>query len=302
MTTPHPHSVRASDRLCRGLVPGHGLRVVFARVGDTARMTRVLQGLYPTAAYLFAETLAAGTLLGALQKEQGRVNLQIECDGPVGGLFADADPDGNVRGYVRHPQVHFPGDLRRGAHAALGGGGFISVIRDVGGGRFYRSAVELEAMELVADLRRWFAASEQVGTALDLAVVPREDEPLAEVAGLLVQRLPDGDDAALAEIDARLRAGAFRAALRPGASSQEIIREVVGEGFDLLADVEIAYRCGCSQERARSAVAVLGADGISDVLRNEREAVITCEFCRQRYVVPEPELREILRRVEAAAE
>jgi molecular chaperone Hsp33 len=288
-----------SDKLCRGLVPARGLRVVYVRVGDTARMARMLHGLYPTAAHLFGEALAAGALLGALQKDGARVNLQVECDGPLGGLFVDADGEGNVRGYVRHPQVHFPGDPARGAHAALGGSGFLSVIRDLGGGQHYRSAVELKALSLADDLRRWFAASEQVATAIDLAVVPRDGEPLGEVAGILVQRLPDGDDAAVASVRAELAAGALRDAAARGASAQQTIVAVCGDGFELLADEEIAYRCGCSLERARVAVSALGQEGIAEVLANEREAVVTCEFCRSRYVVPEGELREIARRLAA---
>lgn len=286
-----------TDRLCRGLLPSRGLRAVFVRVGDTARMARVLHGLYPTSAWVFAEALAAGALLAALQKEKGRVNLQVECDGPIGGLFIDADPDGNLRGYVRRPAVHFPGDPERGARAALGGKGFLSVLRDPGGGQYYRSAVELEALDLAADLRRWFSASEQVPTALDLAVVPRDGEPLGDVAGLLVQRLPDGDDAAVEAVRGRIAEGALRRALREGAGAQEVIREVAGEGFDLLADLEVAYRCGCSHVRARAAVSALGAEGVAEVLANEREAVITCEFCRSRYVVTEPELEDIRRRL-----
>jgi molecular chaperone Hsp33 len=286
-----------TDRLCRGLVPERGLRVVFVRVGDTARMARVLHALYPTSAYLFGQALAAGALLAALQKERARVNLQVECDGPLRGLLVDADPDGNVRGWVKGPRVHFPGDPAAGAHAALGSGGFLSVLREVGGGPFYRSAVELEAMDLAADLGRWFQASEQVATALDLAVVPRDGEPLAEVAGVLVQRLPDGDDAALEAARARIAAGALSEGLAHGAPAQEVIRAIVGEGFELLADLEVAYRCGCSPERARTAVSALGVDGIAEVLADEKEAVITCEFCRQRYVVGEAELRDLARRL-----
>lgn len=286
-----------TDRLCRGLFPQRGLRAVFVRVADTARMARMLHGLYPTAAHLFGEGLAAGALLASLQKERGRVNLQIECDGPVGGLFVDADPEGNVRGYVRRPAVHFPGDPARAARAALGGSGYLSVLRDQGGGQFYRSAVELQALALAEDLRRWFAASEQVATAVDLAVIPREDEPLGDVAGVLVQKLPDGDGAALGEVRDRLAAGALPAALAQAASPQEVIRELAGEGFELLGDLEIAYRCGCSQQRARAAVSALGVQGIADVLREERQAVVTCEFCRTRYVVAEEELRDMLRRL-----
>jgi molecular chaperone Hsp33 len=286
-----------TDRLVRGLLPSRGLRVVFVRVGDTARMARMLHGLYPTSARLFAEALAAGALLGALQKDRGRVNLQLECDGPLGGLFVDADPEGNVRGYVRHPGVNFPGDDRQGARAALGGSGFLSVLRDLGGGQHYRSSVELQAMDLAGDLRRWFASSEQVATALGLAVAPRGEEPLGDVAGLLVQRLPDGDDAAVEEARQRISAGALGEALAAGLGAQEVIRAVAGDGFDLLADLELAYRCGCSAERARVAVSALGPAGVADVIAKEHEAVITCEFCRTRYVVTEPELREIQRRL-----
>jgi len=285
------------DRLCRGLFPSRGLRAVFVRVGDTARMARVLHGLYPTSARLFAQALAAGALLGALQKDKGRVNLQLQCDGPLAGLFVDAQPEGSLRGYVRSPSVNFAGDPERGDRAALGGMGYLSVLRDLGGGQHYRSAVQLEALDLAGDLRRWFEASEQVSTALDLAVVPRGDEPLGDAAGVLVQRLPDGDGAALEEARRRIAAGALRRGLAEGLGAQEILREVAGDGFELLADMEVAYRCGCSHERARSAVAALGATGVADVLAKDREAVITCEFCRARYVVTEPDLEDIRRRL-----
>jgi molecular chaperone Hsp33 len=46
------------------------------------------------------------------------------------------------------------------------------------------------------------------------------------------------------------------------------------------------------------AVSALGRGGIAEVIANEHEASVTCEFCRSRYVVSEPELREMMRRLE----
>ena len=287
-----------SDRICRGLYPAQGIRVVFARVTQTARLARMLHGLYPTSARLFAQGLAAGVLLGTLQKrEDQRVNFQLECDGPVGGLFVDADAVGNVRGYVRGPSVHFPGDPARGAHAALGGTGHLTVLRPMAEGNYYRSTVPLEDFDVVRDLRRWFAASEQVATALDLCILPDGDEPLGEVVGLLVQRLPDGDDKVVEAVRARLEGGALAAALAKDPHGQAVVAEVVGEGFELLADMEVAWRCGCDHARARTAVSALGIAGIDEILAGERRVVIDCQFCRQRYVIEEPELREIREKV-----
>jgi molecular chaperone Hsp33 len=289
-----------SDRIVRGLYPELGLTVLFVRAGDTARMVRVLHGLGPPAAWLFAEGLCAAALLGALQKDaRGRVNLQLEGDGPLHGLLVDADTEGNLRGYVRAPGAESAGEGAQAARAAMGASGYLSVIRDHGGGNFYRSAVALGGDHLADVLRRWFAVSEQVETALDLAVVPRGAEPLGEVAGILIQRLPDGDAAAVEAAREKLRAGALSAALRAGAGAQAAIEAVVGPGFELLADQEVAYRCGCSLERARVAVSALGPDGVAEVLAAEGKAEVTREFCHAHYLLDRAALEDIERRLRA---
>jgi len=287
------------DVLLRGLLPGPGLRVLFVRAGDLSRMARMLHGLAPTSAVIFGEALAAGLLLGALQKDRTRVNLSLEVDGPISGLLVDADAEGNVRGRVRQPAVHFPGDPSVGPRAALGGSGTLSVLRDLGAGEFYRGSVEFVPGTLTENLRRYFAASEQVGSALDVRVLPVGTEPLGEVAGLLVQRLPEGDAGALEQVRQRLAGGALGEVLALRLPAAETVRRVVGPELQVLAELEVSYTCACSRERAVNAVTALGLEGIRSVLEHERELVIDCEFCRKRYVIPEEELRTIARALSA---
>ena len=188
------------DLLLRGLVGAPGLRVILVEATDLARMARMLHGLAPTSAAVFAEALAAGLLLGALQKERTRVNLSLEVDGPLSGVLVDADTEGNIRGRIRRPDVHFPGDPSVGPRAGLGGSGTLSVLRDQGEGRFYRGSVEFVPGTLTDNLRRYFAASEQVATALDVQVHPSGREPLGAVAGIVVQKMPEGSLEALEEV------------------------------------------------------------------------------------------------------
>lgn len=288
------------DLLSRGLHDGHGLRALVVRAGDLARMTRLLHGLAPTSARLFGEALAAAALVAALQKDEERVNLQLECQGPLRGLFVDADARGNLRGYVRGQAVHVPGDPDQAAVAALGGAGFLSVLTARADGTFYRSSVELAREPLAGALRRWFASSEQVATALALEVLPRGDEPLGEVAGLLLQRLPGGDDEAVAAARDAIAAGAFRDALSSGASALTLMQEVGGKGFELLAEQELAYRCGCGIDRVRNAVTALGADGLADLIATVGRAEVDCEFCHAHYVLEADQLRELERKLRAA--
>ena len=281
-----------------------GLRAVFVRVGDTARASRTLHGLSPTTAHLFAEALAAAALFGAAQDQGGRVNLQIACDGPLRGLLVDADPGGGLRGWVRVPWVHFAGPPAEAARAALGGKGMLSVQRDRGDGHFERSTRELRALSLPEDLRSWFAASLLVAAAVDLAVVPREGEPLGQVGGILVQQETGGGDhpgEAIRAARERAADGTLAGALSAGCSAQEVIARVAGPGFEVQADLELAYRCGCSAHRARLAVSALGRDGIADVLAREGQAAVTCEFCRRRYLISAEELVELAGRLDGPA-
>ena len=289
------------DGILRALVPPSDLRVIQVEVTDLSRMARVLHGLAPTAAAVFGEALAGGLLLGALQKGRTRINLALEVDGPLSGLLVDAGADGTVRGRVRRPDVNFPGDPAIGPRAALGGSGTLSVLRDLGQGEFYRGSVEFTPGTLTENLRRYFAASEQVETALDVRVLPAGGEPLGTVAGILVQPVPGGSREALAEVRARLEAGAFRDALARGETGEALARSVAGEGLTVLEAGQAAYVCGCTRERAVNAVTALGPAGIREVLAEERQVVIDCEFCKRRYVIDEPELAELARRLEGPA-
>jgi molecular chaperone Hsp33 len=292
------HNPSVPDRLCRGLLPGAGLRAAFVRVGETARAARALHGLSPTTSHLLAEALAAAALFGAAQDEGGRVNLQVACDGPLRGLLVDSDPGGGLRGWVKVPWVHFAGPAAEATRAALGGKGLLSVQRDRGDGRFERSTRELRDLSLPSDLRAWFAQSQLVAAAVDVAVVPRAGEPLGEVGGILVQQeAGSAEEAGEAIRAARDRAadGTLARALEAGCSAQEAIARVAGPGFEVQADLELAYRCGCSAARARVAVSALGREGIAEVLAREGQAAVTCEFCRQRYVLGAAELAELAR-------
>ena len=287
------------DVLLRGLVRPSDLRVIYVDATDLSRMARLLHGLAPTSAAIFAEALAAGLLLGALQKEKTRVNLHLAVDGPLVGLLVDADTGGNVRGRVRSTHVHFPGDPAVGRRAALGGTGSLSVLRDLGNGEFYRGSIEVGEGTLTDHLRRYFAESEQVPTALEVAVLPSGPAPLGRVAGVLVQRLPEGSTESIAEVAGRLREGALANALSRGLPAAEVARLVAGGSLEVLLESEVAYRCTCSRDRALNAVTALGADGIRAAIDERRELVIDCEFCKQRYVIREPELRELARSLSA---
>ncbi len=282
-----------ADQLVTGLLQRANLRVLVAVATDLAGAACLSHRLAPTSGQLLAQALCAGTLLAALRKDLSKINLQVECDGPLRGLFVDADPSGTVRGYVKNPEVNVPlssGEFRW--RPALGNTGFLSVLRQLKQGEPYRSATALLHFDLSRDLEEYFRASEQVASVLQLEALPE-----GPVAGVLVQALPGGDLAELDRLGQHLREGGLRAALLTsgGASAGELAQAVcAGAELELLSLVALHLRCSCSKDRVLSALSALGRAELSDIIAKEGKAETTCQFCGTLYRVSLDELRQLL--------
>jgi molecular chaperone Hsp33 len=282
------------DTVLRALLPASGLQVSLAVVSWAAREARRRHQLQPVSAALLAQGLAGGVLLASLQKGESRINLQVQCDGPLSGFFVDAGAGGDVRGYARNGQLQL--ELGEGPfrwRAALGDSGLLSVLRDLGT-EYYRSSVELVAMELAADLNHYFERSDQTLTRVALETRSEGDEALGLVAGLLVQSLPDGDGLALARLGESL-AGRFSAAVQLGAagSAAELLAEVLPEAQPTHA-YPVAFRCTCSHERVLATLASLGRRELQDIVDTQGSTAVTCQFCASRHEVTLPDLLRLL--------
>lgn len=277
-----------------------GLRAVVLTATGLSRRARDLHQAEAASGLLLAQGLTGALILASLQKEQSRVSLQVECDGPLRGLFADADTDGNVRGYVKNRAVGFLGaEGEFHYRPALGNKGYLSVLRDLGGGEFYRSSVELKDFDLSRDLERYFHTSEQLETRVELGLVPEEKEPLGQVYGVLLQTMPGGDLAKLDSLAQAMRARLAAAAREPARSATGLLGLLFeGEGFEITARIPLAYQCTCSRERVERALVSMGPAALREVIEEDKQAEISCEFCATRYHLPEAELRALLARAE----
>lgn len=285
------------DEVIRVHLKKHDLLVVSVLCAQTARRARELQGLMPTSAGLLAEAFAAGFGIAALLAGQARINLQLTCDGPLGGLFVDADAQGRGRGYVKNSQVNF---LTAGgsfdASGALGREGMLSVVRELRVGEFYRSSIALDHFDLARDLERYYRESEQLETAVVLEVTPDGPERLGRVGALLVQAMPEANPGMVERARALLQ---LEAPFPPGATlrAYDLIRPLadqLGGEADVLADYPLSFLCDCSTEKVFSAVLAMGRSEIEDMLHAEGRAVATCAFCNTVYEVSGEQLRRML--------
>ena len=67
-------------------------------------------------------------------------------------------------------------------------------------------------------------------------------------------------------------------------------------GFDthVLHERDVRFACRCSRARVESAILAMGRVEMLDAIARERRAEVVCEFCAERYILEEPELRALL--------
>ena len=286
-----------ADELVSGLLKESDLRVVLVTTGVLSRKARELHRSSSASASLMAQALTAGALLAALQKNDSRINLQLECDGPLRGLFVDGDGSGVLRGYAKNPLVSHAGlDGEYHWRPVLGNKGFLSVLRDLGDGESYRSSVELESFDLARDLERYFTISDQVPSRVYLTVLPEGEERLGLVAGLLLQPLPNGDTQTFRSLGDRL-ARDFEPTVRALAAqgTPALLKALVPQSdLEVMSRYPVSFTCSCSKDRVKRALVSLGREELLDILAKEGQAEADCHFCTTHYVVTGEEIREIL--------
>jgi molecular chaperone Hsp33 len=290
-----------ADELVSGLLKETDLRVVLVTASELARRARELHRSATASASLMAQGLTAGALLASLQKSDSRVNLQLECDGVLRGLFVDADTSGVLRGYAKNPLVSQLGN--EGEYhwrPALGNKGYLSVLRDLGEGEYYRSAVELESFDLAKDLERYFAISDQLPTRVNLTVLPTQadgkQESLGLVVGMLLQPLPDGDREAFRALGDRL-ARDFEPTVKAnaGQGATALLKALVPQAdLEVMSRYPVSFTCSCSKDRVKRALVSMGREELEDILAKDGKAEADCHFCTTHYVVSGEEIRQIL--------
>ena len=253
----------------------------------------------PTACAALGRTLCAASLMGQdMKEENAALTIRINGGGPLGGIVAVSDCDGNVRGYVGNPATELPlrSDGKLNVGAAVGRDGMFTVSRDIGLREPYIGSVELVSGEIAEDLAAYFVESEQIPSACGLGVLVDRDRSVLAAGGYLIQLLPGAGEDTIAKVEGGIYAApSVTNQLRDDPDPANLLRTVLSD-FDLeiLETMPIEYRCYCSRERTERALLSLGSKELEDILREQGKADLTCQFCDRIHSFSGEELRRMI--------
>ena len=266
--------------------------------GRMARLGPALDGIlrphdYPApVALLLAQALTLAAVLAGSLKFDGVLTLQLQSDGPVSLIVADATSAGLLRGYARHDPARLNGE------AAALGSGFLAFTIDQGPEtERYQGIVELAGDGLEACAQRYFQQSEQLETAFRLTARP--DEAGWRAAALMIQRMPTGPASPILTAEEAAEQWNRARILLLSARDEEMLdlaperllyRLYHADGLQPADLRRLQAGCRCSAERVALTLKSFPRAEIGELRDADGRVDVVCEFCKARYLFSDADL------------
>lgn len=295
-----------SDYLVKALAYDGQVRAYAVRTTETVREAQRRHQTWPTASAALGRAMTAGVMMGAMLKGDSKLTIKIEGGGPLGAILVDSNANGEVRGYVTNPHVHFELNQhgKLDVARAVGTSGMLTVVKDLGLRDFFTGQVPIVSGELGEDFTYYFASSEQVPSSVGVGVLVNPDYTILAAGGFILQLMPDVKDATIDEIEQRLKTiPPVSKMVERGLTPEEILEELLGKGnVNVLETLPVAFVCRCSRERIANAIISLGPKEIQDIIDEEGYAEASCHFCNETYYFTREDLEKLKQMAESPAE
>ena len=286
-----------SNELVRAIAANAQIRAFACNTREMAEDARRAHNTSPVVTAALGRLLSAGAMMGSMLKgDKDLLTLQVKGDGPMKGLTVTADAKGCVKGYPIVPDVIVPANAlgKLDVGGAIGKG-TLSVIKDMGLKEPYVGQTQLQTGEIAEDLTYYFAASEQVPSAVGLGVLMNKDNTVRQAGGFIIQLMPFAEEGVIARLEENLAKVASVTALLEEGNSPEGMLQILLNGMDpeITDTSEVFFRCNCSKERIERVLISLGKEELSDMIQEGEPIEVNCQFCNKSYSFTVDELKTL---------
>lgn len=290
-----------SDVIVRGSSMDGTIRVFAAVTTQLVERARQIHNCYPVASAALGRTLTIGAIMGLTQKnETDKLTIQFNGNGPLGKIVVLANSAAEVRGYVENPFADLP--LNKKGKIDVGGGvgkGTLGIIRDLGLKEPYIGQVPIVTGEIGDDLIYYYAASEQIPTAIGLGVLVDTDTSIKCAGGFMIQLMPDATEETAVKLEKLVNGlPPVTSMIEDGMTAEDILFKVT-DGFDMIMEnktITPRYICDCSRERMERALISIGKKELEDIIKEQGHAELTCQFCDNKFDFSKEELMQLIQK------
>ena len=286
------------DRIIRATAGDGAIKMAVINARDTVERARQIHGCAPTACAALGRTLCAASLMGQdMKEENAALTIRINGGGPLGGIVAVSDCEGNVRGYVGNPATELPlrSDGKLNVGAAVGRDGMFTVSRDIGLREPYVGSTELVSGEIAEDLSAYLVESEQIPAACGLGVLVDTDHSVKAAGGFLVQLMPGAPEELITKLEDNIFMMDQLTTILDEDGADAILPQVMRDlEPETVLRHPMAYRCACSRARVEQALRQCGVQELQDMIADGKNTQVHCQFCDAEYVFTPAQLQTLL--------
>jgi len=298
-----------------GIDKSGSFRVYLTITTDVVEKARTIHDTSPLASAGLGRVLTGAGLMGIMLKGQrDKLTVQFKGDGPAQQILATADASGRVKGYIANPDVDLP--LKPNGKLDVGGSlgiGNLTVIKDLGLKEPYIGSIAFVSGEIADDLTAYYFISEQQNSSVALGVKIDRDYSIKCAGGMIIQMLPDAEEGSITALEEMLDKMPPLTSIIEKVTEAGVGKSEVGLVEDLLAEIfkdmpeeysvrkledrEINWECDCSYDRLEKVLIAIGRRDLEEIIEEDGQAELTCQFCTQKYFFDREHLERIHKQI-----
>lgn len=272
------------------------IRIAAVNATDVVRHMQELQKMSPLATIAGGRTMVGALLMAANLKDGQQVGLLFRGDGPMGRVYAEANYNGQARGYVTNAQYE---NYEHGLSLTPAIGlGTLSVSRHQPFQKQpFHGTVELVSGEIGPDIAHYLHQSHQIRSLVSLGVYLNADGKVDAAGGVIIEVMPGVEESVVDQIQKNYddKKPHVSKMLAEGASVEDIVKPFL-EGIpyeELEHNYDIEYFCPCTKDRVVRALETLPEEDLQDMIEKNETVHVTCQICGRPYDVSVPEVKEL---------
>lgn len=276
----------SEDRILRIIATSAAFRCVTVWMPKTAQILMDQHNPSEEMGEYLCNSAAASLLLAASIKGSGALSMRLETNGIIGLMNADGTPDGLVRAMIAKANIDDEKTSKK-LKLPIIGPGTISVTTTYNDNRkSYTGVSEIRSPYIGPIVADYLLSSEQVRSSVSTATLFSEDK-VKICTGFYVEALPDLKEEDLSRMENNIIGmGNFKEFLERVEQPEEIMEEVLaGFTYDTIREIPVKFFCPCSEERVIKAIFASGKDEVNDIVKEDKEIEVFCDYCRKRYVI-----------------
>ena len=288
-----------TDYLIKGMAYDNQFRVYAIDATEAVAEAQRRHDTWSASSAALGRTMV-GSLLVATTGLKGdqKMTVIVNGNGLGGRILADANAQGDVKGYIQNPHVSLPlnANGKLDVRAVVGTEGTLSVIKDLGLKEPFSGQVPIVSGELGEDFTYYMANSEQIPSAVGLSVLVDTDDSIKVAGGFMIQVLPFASDEAIASIEKNIAEMPLVSRLMEnGGTPEDILHRILGEeNVHFIEKMPVQFECDCSHDRFKQGMAAIGTEELTAIIEEDHGAEVVCQFCGTKYNYTEDELTELL--------